>query len=252
MWYLSVPDKKSPIAFAGQKFENSLVFKRFSFQFISNYSSLYWIAFAKPHLTDPKKMCRPGYYGTQPDCMVELELQMMSLVISKASIQQFLEIALPWMTSTLKQIFSRRNNRRSDESSTESPSRHAALDFASSGNNRYVSESKLMPYNSTIEDFSEMVIQFGFLSLLGLSFPLTAFVNLLNNLVECRTDGFKILRLSQRTNASDAGDIGAWYAILQFLGILSVVTNAGLLIFTAKTVEYVASLYLSSQIVAVS
>jgi anoctamin-4 len=57
--------------------------------------------------------------------------------------------------------------------------------------------------------------------------------------VECRTDGFKIIRLCQRPDASDAGDIGAWYGILQFLGFLGVLTNAALLVFTANTVEYV-------------
>jgi hypothetical protein len=139
-----------------------------------------WIAFGKPHMTDPRKMCRPGYFGTEPDCMVELELQMMSLVITKATLQQFLEIALPWIVSFIKQLVARRKKQHHQ---TDSPGKNKALNSASLGTNRYVAESKLMPYASTMDDYTEMVIQFGFLSLFALSFPLTALVNLLNNLV---------------------------------------------------------------------
>lgn len=80
--------------------------------------------------------------------------------------------------------------------------------------------------------------RFGFLSLFGLAFPLAAVVNFINNLVEVRTDAFKILVTAQRTNADDAADIGAWYPILEFLGYVSVLTNSGLLIFTSNTMDH--------------
>lgn len=80
--------------------------------------------------------------------------------------------------------------------------------------------------------------RYGYLTLFGLAFPLAAVVNLINNLIEVRTDAFKILVVSQRTNADDAADIGAWYHILEFLGVLSVLTNAGLLVYTGDTITH--------------
>jgi hypothetical protein len=220
-----------------QQFENSLVLKRFSFQFFSNYSSLLYIAFAKP-----ASSCRPGYFDSKPNCMVELESQMMSLVITKATIQQLLEVGVPFIMSRVKQYFSARKGGRVDDgelvTSSETAPAEQALPFASGGNNRYVAESKLPPYLSTIEDYAEMAIQFGFFSLFGLAFPCAAVVNLINNVIEVRTDAFKVIQVAQRTNADDAADIGAWYYILQFLGWFSVLTNAGLVIFTGNSIEY--------------
>lgn len=219
-----------------QLFENSLVLKRFSFQFFSNYSSLLYIAFIKP-----RSSCRNGYYSNKPDCMVELESQMMSLVITKATIQQLMEIGIPFIVSRVKQFLAVRKAGKVNSATPLSPGTEQGdggeLAFASTPNNQYVIESKLAPYQSTIEDYAEMVIQFGYLSLFGLAFPCAALVNLLNNLVEVRTDAFKILALSQRTNADDAADIGAWYLILQFLGWFSVLTNTGLLVYTANSVK---------------
>lgn len=224
-----------------QLFENSLVLKRFSFQFISNYSSLFFIAFVKPMFkgSNNPRSCRVGHTGTTPDCLVELETQMMSLVITKATIQQLLEVGIPFLTSRLKQYLAQRENRQ--DANNEDISNGGAekeLAFASDAMNRYVKESKLPAYQSTIEDYAELVIQFGYLCLFGLAFPMAALVNLLNNLVEVRTDAFKVLAVAQRTNADDAADIGAHYHILQFLGACSVFTNAGLLIYTGNSVEH--------------
>jgi hypothetical protein len=222
-----------------QKFENSLVLKRFSFQFFSNYSSLLFIAFIKP------------IAGTCTDdsCFRELESQMTSLVISKATIQQVLEIGIPFVMSRITQYIAATKGGHSprevspddgDENGCSSDGiGSSGLMFASDGDNQYVAESKLPAYSSTIEDYAEIVIQFGFFSLFGVAFPCAAVVNLINNLIEVRTDAFKILAIAKRTDADDAADIGTWYHILQFLGWISVLTNTGLLVFTNNSVETV-------------
>lgn len=103
--------------------------------------------------------------------------------------------------------------------------------------NKYVEQYHLGQYNCTMEDYGELVIQFGYLVLFSVAFPPASVVILLNNIVEVRSDSFKILALSQRVNADDAASIGAWYAILEFLNILAVATNVGLLIFTTDSLD---------------
>lgn len=77
----------------------------------------------------------------------------------------------------------------------------------------------------------------GYLSLFGVAFPLVTFVALLNNLIEVRSDAFKILRLHQRVDSDQSGDIGAWLSILEFINILSVATNGALIVFTSNSLE---------------
>lgn len=178
--------------------------------------------------------------------MYELESQLRSLVITRSTIGQFLEIGVPFIMSRYKQWRARRNSMQqayvqtSDGIVTES--RLGKGVHASSGDNRYVAESKLGRYDSTMEDYGELVIQFGYLVLFGLAFPLASLVSLLNNLIEVRSDAFKILVLSQRTDADDAADIGAWYYILEFLNVLAVATNVGLLIFTQDSINVLFNL----------
>lgn len=160
--------------------------------------------------------------------MVELEFQLMSLVITKATIGQVTELGIPFVTSRVKQYLSRRRSPASLPASVDTQAANA-----SSAHNRYVTEAHLSAYTTTMEDYGELVVQFGYLVLFGLAFPPAAVVALLNNLIEGRTDGLKVLGLSQRVSADDAADIGAWYAILEGLNVLSVATNAGLVVFTA-------------------
>lgn len=77
----------------------------------------------------------------------------------------------------------------------------------------------------------------GYLSLFGVAFPLVTFVALLNNLIEVRSDAFKILRLHQRVDSDQSGDIGAWLSILEFINVLSVATNRALIVFTSNSLE---------------
>lgn len=224
-----------------QMFENSLIYKRFAFQFVSNYVSLFYIAFLRPYVGE---QCTVGFMGSN-DCMKELENQLMSLVVTRSTFGQIMELVFPFVTSKFGQWQSKRRSnadRSTPNPSTAhgengSPRSDTVNPVTSSGHNRYVQESKLAVYESTMDDYNELVIQFGYLTLFGLAFPPASAVCLLNNLIEVRTDAYKILRLSQRPNADDAGGIGAWYYILEFLNVLSVMTNVALLVFTADSIN---------------
>lgn len=160
--------------------------------------------------------------------MVELEFQLMSIVITKTTLGQVTEVGMPFITSRVKQYLARRRSPTTPPGTIGTQSGNV-----SSAHNRYVTESHLGAYTTTMEDYGELVVQFGYLVLFGLAFPPAAVVALLNNLIEGRTDALKILALSQRVSADDAADIGAWYAILEGLNVLSVAANAGLVVFTA-------------------
>lgn len=226
-----------------QLFENSLIYKRFAFQFVSNYVSLFYIAFVRPYF---RGMCTAGFtrVGDSPSCMAELSSQVMSLMITRATLGQFMELIMPFIISCFKRVSSRWRSRRHPSTTTtpEEARTPNSTSPATGVENRYVQESKLSEYESTLDDYNELVIQFGYITLFGLAFPPACAISLLNNWIEVRTDAFKVLRLCQRPPADDAADIGAWYYILEFLNFLSVVTNVGLLVFTADSVNILFNL----------
>lgn len=179
--------------------------------------------------------------------MFELETQLLSLMLTKATIGQVMELGVPFLTSRFKQWRAQRHPRKTKQKTDESDCSKSIVRedlhrYISSGHNRYVWESKLSRYESTMEDYNELVIQFGYLSLFGMAQPLASIICVINNMIEVRTDAYKVLAVSQRTDADDAADIGAWYTILEIINVLSVATNIGLLVFTSDALSVLIDL----------
>lgn len=242
--------------------EDSIIMKRFAFQFVSNYVTLFYIAFAKPFL--PNDPCMVNYAGTS-DCMLELQTQLTSVVVTKATVEQVLELLVPNLLSFILQVLGWAGQRRMQVTATNDSDelarlseRGAVVDSTVLNWNvkkqlgmKYFSrshaeddereendiratldEQRRMPYDGTVDDYGEIIVQYGFVALFGLAFPLAAVVNLVNNLLEFRTDTFKILAVSQRPPAEIGTSIGRWMDIVSFLSNLSVVTIVGLLTIT--------------------
>lgn len=143
-----------------QAYEDALVIKRFSFMFVSNYVSLFYIAFVRPWVGDGEESCAVSSVTGLPDCTVELEAQLLSMIITKTTVQQALEILLPWLMTFVQHQLGRW---RAYRARRKSASAAAAGDVEEGAANptsrfsRYVRESMLPPFSTTIEDYAEMV-----------------------------------------------------------------------------------------------
>ncbi|GAB7351378.1 hypothetical protein MBLNU459_g2059t1 [Dothideomycetes sp. NU459] len=88
-------------------------------------------------------------------------------------------------------------------------------------------EAELDVYDVTA-DLREMVVQFGYLALFSVVWPLTAVSFLANNWVELRADAIKICVEMQRPTPQRADTIGPWLDSLSFLSWLGSLTMAAL------------------------
>ena len=69
----------------------------------------------------------------------------------------------------------------------------------------------------TFEDYLEMFIQFGYVVLFSAAFPLAGLCALLNNVVEIRSDAFKLCTNLQRPFGVRVENIGTW--LVTFLSL---------------------------------
>lgn len=67
-----------------------------------------------------------------------------------------------------------------------------------------------MQYEDTFEDYLEMFIQFGYVVLFSSAFPLAALCAFLNNVIEIRSDAFKLCHTFQRPFGQRVQNIGTW------------------------------------------
>ncbi|RPD76236.1 DUF590-domain-containing protein [Lentinus tigrinus ALCF2SS1-7] len=88
-------------------------------------------------------------------------------------------------------------------------------------------EVALPPYD-LFADYSEMVTQFGYVSLWSTIWPLAPVMSLINNWLELRSDAFKITVHVRRPIPTRTDTIGPWLDALTFLTWLSALTNSAL------------------------
>ncbi len=79
--------------------------------------------------------------------------------------------------------------------------------------------------------FCFKVIQFGFITLFVVAFPLGPLFAFLNNIIEIRIDAFKVLTQFRRPLAKRVQDIGIWLPILNIISKLGVITNVRIFLF---------------------
>lgn len=87
-----------------------------------------------------------------------------------------------------------------------------------------VLQSRKPEAEDVLEEYLELVIQFGFVALFCAAFPLAPLTAFVNNVLEIRLDARKFV-VVRRFFAQQASGIGVWFSILQFLSVVAVVTN---------------------------
>ncbi|NXX75942.1 ANO8 protein, partial [Urocolius indicus] len=90
-------------------------------------------------------------------------------------------------------------------------------------------ESCMKKYKDTFQDYQEMFIQFGYVVLFSSAFPLAAMCALVNNVIEIRSDAFKLCTGLQRPFGQRVESIGQWQKVMEAMGVLAIVVNCYLI-----------------------
>ncbi|CAF0845476.1 unnamed protein product [Brachionus calyciflorus] len=197
------------------QYEAALTIKMFLFEFVNIYGSLFYIAFFKGRNIsfkildyDLKEQCHPA------GCFIDLTIQLAIFMAGKQIWNNIVEIALPFIKN---KIFKVANKIRNIDKQWE--------------NDKYLEKWDQL---TLFKEYQEMVIQYGFISMFIVSFPLGPLFCLLNNLAEIRIDAQKILKTMQRPVPKKAKDIGVWLPIIKAVTKAGVITNAFLIAFTSE------------------
>jgi hypothetical protein len=158
-------------------------------------------------------------WGTM-DCMYELQTQLAIIFVLNIFVNNTIEIATPYIEG----YFAARANAASDESGKAKPKTQPELEF------------ELSPYESTFDDFDEMVVQYGFVTLFVVAFPLAPLCAMANNIIEIRLDATKISNFCRRPEPEGAMNIGTWFDILSIVSYISVITNSLLIVFRTEVI----------------
>uniref|UniRef100_A0A3Q2Q1I3 Anoctamin n=1 Tax=Fundulus heteroclitus TaxID=8078 RepID=A0A3Q2Q1I3_FUNHE len=90
-------------------------------------------------------------------------------------------------------------------------------------------ESCMQTYADTFQDYQEMFVQFGYVVLFSSAFPLAAMCALINNIIEIRSDAFKLCTGLQRPFGVRVESIGQWQTAMEGMGLIAIIVNCYLI-----------------------
>uniref|UniRef100_UPI00398F023B anoctamin-7-like n=1 Tax=Pristiophorus japonicus TaxID=55135 RepID=UPI00398F023B len=204
------------------KYEDAFIFKVFVFQFINFYSSPIYIAFFKGRFVG-----YPGNYGSlfgirneacgPGGCLVELAQELLIIMVGKQLINNVQEFVIPklkywWQKRKLK------NTAKQESIPVHHP---------------WEKDYELLVYEGLFNEYLEMVLQFGFITIFVAACPLAPLFALFNNWIEIRLDANKFVCEYRRPVMERAQEIGIWFDILETITTIAVISNAFLIAFTS-------------------
>lgn len=90
----------------------------------------------------------------------------------------------------------------------------------------------------------EIVIQFGYVALFASAYPLASLISILANLVEIRSDAFKLTYLCRRPRSFRCDGLNVWNKLVRGIVWLSALTNCLIFGFTSgQLMEWLPNLY---------
>ncbi|XP_063707781.1 anoctamin-4-like [Culicoides brevitarsis] len=210
------------------EYDESLGLKIYLFQFFNYYSSIFYLALIKGKMVGyPGKYIR--IFGLRQEecgptgCMLELFIQLVIIMVGKQIIYTLQEILWEpfWglvfkILGNIKAWMMKTKKERSQD--------------------QWFKDNKLtsFTYMTLFNEYLEIIMQFGFVTLFVVAFPLAPLFALLNNIFELRWDAKKFLKYYRKPITRRARNIGVWYNIMQIICRLSVLMNSLIIAFSSN------------------
>merc|ERR1712087_213346 len=94
----------------------------------------------------------------------------------------------------------------------------------------------MVTYDNTLEDMSELIIQYGYVTLFVVVFPIAPLLAYISNLFELRVDLTKVVAQCKRPHLIGSYGLGTWVIILEIFQVLAVACNLAIFSFATNRV----------------
>jgi len=241
------------------EFQNNLTVKCFMFQFINSYFTLYLVAFAKPFaeashpagtfsgtaypavdgnmIGNTFGTCSCKTYAptdcfstticndiacsnvpvgqcacTEHACRADVGMTLLTLFGVQIFIGNVTEVMAPRISAMIIEYLDDGGEDMSEQKST------VEKEAAMANYEEFV-------YAGLFDDYNEIALQFGFVTLFASNFPLVGLLAMVNNMIEIRSDAYKFLHSFRRPTPRPCDGIGSWYMVMEVMTFAAVSTN---------------------------
>lgn len=218
-------------------YKDSLILKTFVYQFFPTYGAMFWTALIQESVSYGGHTLTCGHHNCfgSLGVMLAVHFSLFLLIDNVGEVLHLRSAPLcgSWGCVQLCAALRTRCRRWWSQET-----RHAAeLDRLIPEDGVYVSTEEETAqgqhaYHGPLAEYNELFMQYGFVMLFAPAFPLVALMAAVNNMLRLRIDGYKLCRLYRRPLYKGAEDIGSWMHVLRLLSVLSVLTNALIVVYS--------------------
>lgn len=231
---------------------DSLIAKRMLFGFVNNFGTLIYIAVIKVWVQN-RQISIAGKASwtdscTYDNCMVDLMIQMAITFMGLAFLQHLRNLLLPLYDKFL-------NIRKRNSDIKIRREQHEGSGSENNGNEDISDGDKVKEYDETQDDWFDdfklaefykkgffkayflTIVQFSFIIMFSISFPLAPFFAVLHNHLRRRIDLHNVLTQFKRPFAIQAQDIGMWENWAKAITYFAVLLNACTIAFSSVYFE---------------
>ena len=235
------------------EYQNSLILKSMVFEGLNNYFLLFYLTFFKGGvLFGEKNTCvltrNPAVSDCEvlgedhvclvPDCMFEMQIQLMIVFVLKTNGKQIWEFLSPYIFWTISQLFLiRKVTKEQDQANAAgdfgngapatgptvisglgppnaAPVRPATTSPRSSASLSEIEKIAAQPrFNGTSNEYLTLMIQFGCIGLFSTALPIAPCLAMISNVIELRGDAYKFTHLVRRPPVTNAEGIGTFATV---------------------------------------
>ncbi|CAH8865193.1 unnamed protein product [Trichobilharzia szidati] len=239
------------------EYDNSLTLKLYLLQFVNYYSSVFYIAFIQgttsalpgtDHILIQSTGCDQG------DCLFELFIQLVIIMVGKQIFGFIQESLMPVLWKLFfkframkrrRTVFAKVNSTDGENNVGQKPDIlptnvvNTQLSGICRRNILCRSDFYMLDPGSRplFNEYLEMMIQYGFITMFVPAFPLAPLFGLLNNLFEIRGDAKKLVNQYRRPVLERVQTIGIWLTMIHVLASIAIRTNACIIAFTTQFID---------------
>ena len=197
-----------------EKYENALILKRFLFEAFDCYIALFYLAFFELDI-------------------IRLRSELMALYTSNCIRRVLIETLIPFLKHKLifflyeyKILKKRKNNNNNNNNNN--------LSLLKDKKESIIAQELKKDNLELFDDYLEMVIQYGYITLFASAFPFAPALSFITNIIEMKSDGFKVSFLVKKPQVKRVKSIGTWNTVLIIQTWISVITNVFLFGFSSE------------------
>ena len=232
------------------QYEDNLILKKFLFEMFNNYSAIVFTAFLKNNIMSHG--CSSGnsdFVIGGGNCLADMKELLMSIFATRFLLAGA-TVVVPLISDTLEWISDHcccccpkapDDDEDEDEGGMlDNTTEEEAMETGARGlkeGERFEEELKRDEYEGTFNDFAEIVLQMGYVTMFTLGWYLVPTLAMVEVLIQVRVDAYSMIYNHRRPFPTPAESIGMWGQLMEGMGLLAVYTNTAIICFTSRSLE---------------